>query len=153
MLARRIDGNVGLLPVQRLREEMDRLFEDFFGDWPTPAWDLWGVQTFPALNIWETDDALYAEAEVPGMKMEDLEVLVVGNELTIKGERKAPQQEGVTFHRQERGVGSFTRTIRLPVEIDADRVEATLENGVLTITLPKAEQCRPRKIEVKALTR
>jgi HSP20 family protein len=145
------------LPVSRLRSEADRMFSDVFADLfgGRPLFDLrprcWG-RSFPAVNVWEDDEKLYAEAEVPGLKMEDLEILVKGDELTIEGERKGVEQEGVAYHRRERGTGSFCSVVQLPVDVDVDRVEANLENGVLTITMPKAESARPRKIEVKALS-
>ncbi len=142
-------------PLSGLRGEVDRAFSDalgeFFGDRP---W-LWRTgqreRGFPAVNVWEDEEKLYAEAEVPGLKMEDLEILVKGNELTIKGERKSVEQEGVRYQRRERGKGSFCGVVRLPVDVDTDNVEAHLENGVLTVNLPKAVSARPRKIEVKAL--
>ncbi len=129
----------------RLREEMDRLFRRFGGDG-------WGrvVPEFPAVNIWEEDNDLFVEAEVPGLKLEDLEIYVSqGNQLTIKGKRTRPEVEG-TWHRQERGYGEFSRVIALPVDVDADKVEATLKHGVLTIRLPKVAEARVRKITVKA---
>lgn len=140
--------------ANRLRDEMDRLFDGFFGEragW-TPS-DLFAGQAYPPLNIWEDEGNVYAEAELPGLTMDDLEVLVTGNELSIKGERKPQTETNVTFHRGERGVGAFRRVVRLPLGIDADRVQATLQDGVLTITLPKAEAARARKIEVKALAK
>src|SRR5689334_20556928 len=106
-------GN-GAGTVNRLREEMDHLFENFFGH-QSMAGSAY-VTGFPALNIWEDENSLYAEAEVPGLTMGDLEVYVVGNELTIRGERKeGPEQ---TFHRRERGVGRFQRNVPLPIAID-----------------------------------
>ena len=141
----------GLQTLDRLRNEMDRLFDDcfqpvsVFGQFAAP-WE----RAFPNLNVWEDEQNLFAEAEVPGMSMEDMELTVAGNELTIKGKRSRDEREGVTLHRRERGVGAFTRTLRLPFDIDADKVAATLEHGVLTITLPKPEAAKPRRIEVKA---
>ncbi len=138
----------GLGTINRLREEMDHLFENFFG--PGAAQWVPGAgfaRGYPALNVWEDTQNLYAEAEVPGLTMEDLEVYVVGNDLTIKGERKENGQEA--YHRRERGVGPFERVLPLPIPIDADKVEAQLSNGVLTIKMPKAEAARPRRIEVK----
>jgi HSP20 family protein len=140
-------GN-GVTTVNRLREEMDHLFENFFG--PGAATDMPGagyVRGFPAVNVWEDGENLYAEAEVPGLTMEDVEVYVVGNDLTIRGERKECQQQA--FHRRERGVGPFQRVLPLPIAIDADKVEAKLREGVLLIAMPKAEAAKPRKIEVK----
>ncbi len=136
--------------IHRLRSEMDRLFESLAENVSPWAGLLRGEGgSFPALNIWEDDQNLYAEAELPGLRMEDLEVSVRGNELTIKGQRKnGPDPEG-TYHRRERGAGPFGRVLRLPVEIDAARVEASLQAGVLTVKLPKAEAAKPRRIEVK----
>jgi len=142
-------------PLAELRDEMDRLVGDVFGALPRtatqnlPYLPLVGNRPFPALNVWTTDDAVYAEAELPGLSEADLEISVMGNELTIKGQRPDIEQEGVKYHRHERGVGPFSRTVRLGVEIDADHVEATLRDGVLLLKLPKAEAVRPRKIEVK----
>jgi len=147
-------GN-GAHPISRLREEMDNLFDNFLGEGWNPLSAAWSplsglVRGYPPLNVWEDDQNLYAEAELPGLSMEGLEVFVVGNELTVKGERKGCQKESETYHRCERGVGSFQRTIPLPMPINADQVEASLHDGVLTITMPKAEAAKPRKIEVKA---
>jgi HSP20 family protein len=130
---------------------MDRLVTDFFGTVPR-AWSrsTLGVRAFPAVNVWEAENELFAEAELPGVRSEDVEVTVVGDELTIKGRRTAPESGEAVFHRRERGTGEFTRTLRLPIEIDSARVAAKLENGVLSVTLPKAEAAKPRKIEVVA---
>jgi len=141
----RIDN--GTHPVMRLRNEMDQLFNGLLEDRPNA---VFGRRVFPAFNVWEDDSRFFAEAEIPGLTMDDVEVVVMGNELTVKGERKDAARAGVTHHRRERGVGSFARTLRLPVEIDTDKVEATLRKGVLTITLPKAQGVLPRKIEVKS---
>ena len=89
----------------------------------------------PAANVWEQDDALLVEMEVPGVKSDQVDISVAGGELSVKINRPEVDQEGVTYHRRERPVGSFTRVLRLPVEVDADRVEAELHDGVLTITL------------------
>jgi len=139
-------GN-GSHPVHRLRDEMDRLFQDFMGtESPMASW--WGGG-YPALNIWEDENSVYAEAELPGLGMEDVEVLVVGDELTIKGERKSrAESEELAYHRRERGIGPFARTVQLPVHIDSDKVDAVFTNGVLNVTMPKAETAKPRKIPV-----
>lgn len=138
-------------PVRLLRGEFDRLFSDFAGGraFPDPFGVL-GRRPFPAVNAWEDHKAVYAEAELPGLTMEDIEVLVMGDELTIKGERKDTEKEGVTYHRRERGLGTFSRVLRLPIQIDAEKVEATLRDGVLTVKLPKAQSALPRKIELKS---
>lgn len=130
-----------------LRREMDRLFEDFTR--PFDGGFLRGAAAFPALNVWEDADKVYAEAEMPGVKLEDVEVTVVGNELSIKGTRR-PQREGnMTLHRQERVTGEFARFLTLPVVVNAEKVEAVMKDGVLTITLPKADQAKRKRIEVK----
>lgn len=119
------------------------------------AWP-WGESpsgVFPALNLWEDGDNLVVEAELPGLRLSDIEVLVIGNELTIKGERKAEKREEVSYHRQERGTGVFNRLVRLPVMIDAGKVEASFKDGVLTVRLPKAEAAKPRRIEVKSVAK
>lgn len=135
-----------LVGFDNMRREMGRLF----GDMLTEA-DGRREQPFPALNVWETEEQLFVEAEVPGLTMENLEVLVVNDELTIKGHRNLPAFENGTVHRQERGSGEFVRYLALPVAVNADAVEATLKDGVLSIRLPKAPEARLRKIQVKGM--
>jgi len=134
--------------LYELQREMNRLFDGYgprlgAGLWARPA-------AFPALNVWEAGDQVHAEAEIPGVSRDDIEVYAVGNELTIKGTRKPRESEDLSYHRRERGTGEFTRVVTLPVEVDADKVRASLKDGVLTVTLPKAQEARPRKITVKA---
>lgn len=105
---------------------------------------------YPALNISETADALAVEAELPGYKMENIEISVMGRDLSIKGQRTQEGETKATWHRRERLAGTFTRVVRLPFDVDAEKVSASLKNGVLHMTLPKAEAARPRRIEVKA---
>jgi HSP20 family protein len=141
----------GFHPIHQLRDQMDRLVSDFFGPMTgTYSPRTAGRQGFPALNVWEYGDHLYAEAEVPGLKSEDLDVTVVGGDLTLRGRRGEEAGEGTAYHRRERGVGEFNRVVRLPIEVDADRVEATLKDGVLLVKLPKAESAKPKKIKVSA---
>ena len=144
MLTRRI---VGGHPALQLRNQMGRLFEDFIEN--APAMAPFGRQAFPTLNVWDDEAKVYVEAEVPGLKLDDLELYVDGAELTVKGQRQDVREEEVSFHRRERGIGPFARVIKLPVEVEPDKVEATLRDGVLTITLPKAQAVLPRRIEVK----
>jgi HSP20 family protein len=127
-----------------LLNEWNRLVEDF----SQRARPILAV-SFPPVNLWEDKDNLYAEAELPGLTHDDIEVFVEGDQLTLRGERKPAEQEG-RWHRQERGYGKFERTFTLPVQVNADQVQARLEQGVLTLTLPKSEAARPRKIAVKA---
>jgi HSP20 family protein len=132
--------------MNRLQREMNRLFSHLGSD-GRPGLAV----SFPALNVWQDEGTVYAEAELPGMELNDLEIFVTGgNQLTIKGERKQPKLDKGTWHRQERGFGSFARVVSLPVDVNPDRVEARLVNGVLTIRMPKSETAKPRKIVVKA---
>jgi HSP20 family protein len=130
--------------MTRLQNEMNRLFDR--------NGSRAGVSAgYPAMNMWQDDSNLIVEAEIPGMELDDIEILVDGgNQLTIKGERKSPDQESGFWHRRERGFGQFRRTIELPKMVDADKVEAILKDGILTMTLPKPEEVKPRKITVKA---
>ncbi|HEV2972282.1 MAG TPA: Hsp20/alpha crystallin family protein [Pirellulales bacterium] len=140
-----------LFPIQQFRTDLERLYSDFSSP-PDLAWGapLAMARAFPPFNVWEEGDNLLVEAELPAVKSEDLDVSVVGDELTIKGERRPVNESGLTFHRRERPSGRFTRVLRLPVEVDADKVNAALNNGVLLITLPKSEAAKPRHIQVKA---
>ena len=132
--------------LHSFQNEMNRLF-DRWND--RPAWT--GGATFPALNVWEDGDQVQVEAEVPGLGLQDLEILVSGgNTLTVKGECKNKVTEKGTWHRQERVQGNFVRTLTLPYPVDADKVDARLENGVLLLKLHKHESAKPRKIPVKA---
>jgi HSP20 family protein len=134
-------------PLTQFRDEMDRVLSGFFGRYPSGTTVMAG-RGQPPINLWERGDALYAEAEVPGVKPDQVEVSVVGDELTLTVRREDATQDGIAYHRRERGIGSFTRVVRIPVEVDAGRVEAALRDGVLTVTLPKAESAKPRKIPV-----
>lgn len=137
-----------LLPAAAaLTQTMDRLVDSVFNDRLALGRSM---STFPGINVWENDQNVFVEAELPGFKIEEVDITFAGNELTIQGKRADAAPEGATFHRRERWTGSFTRTLRLATEIDESKISATLENGVLTVTLPKAEAAKPRRIEVKA---
>jgi HSP20 family protein len=137
----------GRYPVERLRRDMDRFFSGVLGNVAESGWPLAG-RSRPAVNVWEDAEAVKAELELPGVKSDEVDLSVVGNELSIKVDHPDVDQEGVTYHRRERGVASFARVLRLPTDVNADRVEAEMADGVLTITLPKSEAARPRKIRV-----
>ncbi len=134
-------------PLRQLQREMDRFFRGVIQEVADGGWP-WGSRGQPAVNVWEDNDAVNVEMEVPGVKSDQIDIAVVGNELTVKVDRPASAWDGATVHRQERPTGSHSRTLRLPTEVASDRVEASLQNGVLTITLPKAEAAKPRKIQV-----
>ncbi len=129
--------------MNRLREEMERAF----GGNGLRQFDTY---VYPPLNLWEDDNNLYVEAELPGFELSDIEIYVNGdNQLVLKGERRPPEVEGGTWHRQERGYGAFNRMVELPEHVDPDQVSAEFKNGVLTVTMPKREDAKPRRIEVK----
>ena len=133
-----------------LREAMDRLFEesflrpDLFGGGETPASAL-------PLDMYETENDVVVKASVPGVKPEDIEVTVTGDLLTIKGEFKSEEKtEKRNFIRQERRYGSFCRQWGLPVSVDSGQAAATFENGILTLTLPKVEEAKVKKVQIKS---
>ncbi len=127
-----------------LQQEMNRLFESYYPN------RIVSAQEFPAMNVWTKDEGAYITTELPGISAEDLDVKVVDETLTLSGTRRPEtMDEGARYHRQERGYGKFTRTIQLPFPVDADRVDAALEKGVLRIYLPRAEADKPKKISVK----
>jgi len=131
--------------ISRLQSEMSRLLGRNGNRMVTSG------RSYPPMNMWEDGDNFTVEAEMPGMELDDVEIFVDGgDQLTVKGERKPPVSESGTWHRQERGFGNFKRTVTLPANVDSERVEAILKNGVLTISLPKPEEVKPRKIMVKA---
>ena len=135
-------------PVWRTLNEMQHEVNRVFDRW---GHHPFGIGEFPALNLWEDDDALHVDAELPGLELQDLEIFVTGrNQLTIKGDRKPPEVEKAMQHRQERGFGKFTRSLTLPFAVDENAVEARFENGILKIRLPKHEAAKPRKIAIKA---
>jgi len=130
--------------LAQFQGEMNRMFDRWGGQEPSEA-------SFPALNAWEENDQLCVEAELPGLDLKDLEIYVSGgNQLTIKGQRKPLVPEKGVWHRQERQFGAFLRVLSLPYAVDADKVDARLEHGVLLLKLAKHESARPRKIAVKA---
>lgn len=132
-------------PLNRLHEEVNRMLCN------TETGECRPVNTrYPLINVWEEADVLFLEAELPGLGLEDVEIFVSeGNHLTIRGERKEPTRENGTLHRQELGYGKFSRELHLPFDVDTDNVEAKLANGILTISLPKSEAVKPKRIEVK----
>ena len=132
----------------QLRREMLRLFE---GQSVGSAAGTSGAGVFPPLNVTQDADNFYVRAEVPGVKASELQISAVKNRLSIAGKREIPQeQERVSYHRRERAEGTFNRSLTLPADLDTERVEARCVDGILTLTLPKAEEAKPRQITVKA---
>ncbi len=133
--------------LDRLRQDMDSLLKGVTGAWWLPE----STGLFPLLNVSEDKDNFYVRAELPGIAPSDLDISVTGKTLTIQGERKAPQaEEGARYHRRERSFASFSRAIGLPCEVEPDKVTAESKDGILTITLPKVEEAKPKQIAVKA---
>lgn len=129
--------------LRGLQREMNRLFDGYEGGT--------AMSRFPALNVWGNTEKVVVTAELPGLQPEDLDLSVVNNQLTIRGERKADKPaEEAACHRNERESGSFVRTVRLPYAVESDQVAATYENGVLTITMPRHEATKPKRIAIKS---
>jgi HSP20 family protein len=133
--------------MMTLREAMDRLFEDSFVR-PSRFFRE-AAGTYLPLDVYTTNDAVVIRASVPGAKPDDVEITIEGDTVTIRGEIKAPQEEG-TFLLQEQRYGPFSRSIELALPVQADKAEARFENGVLTLTIPKAEEIKPKVIKVKS---
>lgn len=141
--------------VEALRREIGRVFEDFgIEQWPAhrvaflPGRE---PRRYPMVNLLEDKDHVYVEALTPGVDPQSLNVTALQNRLTISGEKSkvAENIKPEAFHRNERASGKFVRTIDLPVEIDEARIQAEYKNGLLVVTLPKAEKAKPKQINVK----
>jgi HSP20 family protein len=123
--------------LANLQDELENLFESSLQTWT------------PALDVHEDKDGYSIRVELPGMKREEIEVSIQDDALVISGERKAEEaKEGTEVHRQERFYGKFSRVLTLPIAVAGDKVKASYKDGVLTVTLPKAEEAKPRQISV-----
>jgi HSP20 family protein len=132
--------------LDRMRGQMDRFMEGWSG---SPAFRP-PAGVFPAVNLTEDKDRYYIRAELPGIRSEDLDIQVTGKNLAISGERVVkPDVSEARYHRREREGGRFSRLIALPGDVDADQVEANLANGILTISVAKAEASKPRQIKIQ----
>lgn len=128
--------------LSRLRNEMNRLFSNYA---PTA-----GTSTFPFVNVYEDPDTLTVAAEMPGLSKEQVEITYADGSLIIKGKRDAiPSVASMSALRRERSLGTFEKTIRIPVKIVSEKISAKFTNGVLTITLPKAEDAKPKAITIE----
>jgi HSP20 family protein len=133
--------------ISRLRREMDRLWDDYFGPGRR---GLQPMEFAPAVDIKETDAQIVVKAEVPGIEAKDINISLTGDVLTIKGEKKAEREEKEeNYHLVERNYGSFSRSLTLPAAVDVDKIEAKYDKGVLTVTCPKKEEAKPKSIEIK----
>lgn len=137
--------------VFRFRNEMDRLFDDFMERFPARRGvgeHIWN----PDVDIQDSENEVIVKAELPGMEQSDVDVSIKDNVLTLKGEKKQEQEKEEkeqNFHRVERTYGSFTRVFTLPTTVVADKAAAKFKNGILTITLPKAEEAKPKEIAIE----
>jgi HSP20 family protein len=132
--------------MERLQREMNQLFN------ATRPHRLQAVPSFPAMNIWTSEEGQVITAEIPGVDVEDIDISVTGKVLTLSGSRKTEDiADEVRYHRQERGYGRFKRSIQLPFPVAAEQVKATFDKGILTINLPRAEEDKPKKITVQRM--
>ncbi len=133
--------------MMTLREAMDRLFDDAF----TRPFGWNGNSTIPAIDMFQTDNDVVVKASLPGLKAEDVNITITADMLTLRGEFKEENEnKDATWHIREQSSGSFERSVILPTDVQSDKAKAEFENGVLTVTLPKAETVKPRTITVKA---
>jgi len=131
--------------LARLHHEMDDLFNSFFGGWPTYEHKLW-----PAIDVADDENAVVVKAEVPGCKADDIDISVHGNTLTISGQKKQEEEKKEKgYYHLERSYGSFRRDLSLPTDVDTSKIEANCKDGVLTVTLAKAERARLVKVKIK----
>jgi HSP20 family protein len=136
-------------PFHKLQQQMDDLIAGFSREWDGGHW--LSADFHPSLDISETDEAIQVRVDLPGIKPEEVEVEVRNNVLQITGERKEEREEkNKTWHRTERRVGRFARSMTLPCEVQDEKIVAECSNGVLNIQLPKAEKAKSKKIAVKA---
>lgn len=152
MIYRRL-FNIPTWGFKRPSDELDRLrrqMSDLYGALAEGAVPMPSAGVFPLTNVTEDSNNYYVRAELPGIKSEELNIQVTSDGISVSGERKiAEEDNGVKYHRREREAGKFSRSINLPGDIDVNAVEAGLENGILTVTIPKAEVAKPRQITVK----
>ncbi|MDD4876017.1 MAG: Hsp20/alpha crystallin family protein [Dehalococcoidales bacterium] len=147
----------GMIPWRPFREleALERRFDDIFGrqQWPS-SWrrtPMLEQGWMPAIEVFDKDDKFIVKAEVPGIKSEDIDISVVGDTLTIKGEKKADTEiKEEDYYSCERSYGSFYRSITLPSTVDANKIEANYEDGVLEIDIAKAPEVKPKKVTVSA---
>jgi HSP20 family protein len=129
-----------------LRNRMSRLVTDLDRSWVQLPRDM--ADNYPAINLYDDDGHFRIEAEIPGFAKEDINIRIQGNYLELSGSRASQAPKGYSRHRQERPAATFSRSLTLPADIDQNRVEATLKNGILSLKLPKAESAKPRQIKI-----
>ena len=133
--------------MMTLREAMDRLFDDAFTR-PLSLRDGWSA---PAIDMYQTDDEIIVKAALPGFKPDEVQINITGEVLTLKGEAKQQEEKKEkAWHMREQRWGTFERSVVLPTDVVSDKAKAEFENGILTISLPKAEEVKPKVINIKA---
>lgn len=133
--------------LERMRREMDRLWDSFFE--PRRKGEEIG-EWLPSLDVAETKNEIVVKAEIPGLDPKDIDISLTNEMLTIKGEKKQEKEEKEeNYHLIERSYGSFTRSIRLPKEVQSDKISASYKNGVLKVTLPKSEEAKKKEVKIK----
>jgi HSP20 family protein len=134
--------------LSSLRREMDRLWENFFGE--RPLGRIWESEWAPSLDMSETKDNYVVKAEVPGIDVKHIDISLTGDVLTIKGEKRQEKEEKEEdYHLVERSYGSFSRSVRIPVEVESNKIKASYKNGILAITLPKSEKVKAKEVKIK----
>lgn len=134
--------------LSSLRREMDRLWENFFVE--RPLGKIWEREWAPSLDMSETKDNFVVKAEVPGIDAKHIDISLTGDVLTIRGEKSQEKEEKEEdYHLVERSYGSFSRSVRLPAEVESNKIKASYKNGILAITLPKSEKAKAKEVKIK----
>lgn len=135
--------------LMTLREAMDRLFDDAFTR-PLSVRDGWSMSS-PAIDMYQTENEVVVKASIPGIRAEEVQINITGDVLTLRGEMKQEEErKEKAWHIREHRLGSFERSVALPTAVKTDKAEAVFDNGILTITLPKADEVKPKTINIKA---
>ncbi len=132
-----------------IRDEMNHLFDGFFSGWPEPRKGLLEGAWAPSIDVAESDGEITVTAELPGVKLEEVDIAITDEVLTLKGKKKEEEEvKERNYHRIERSYGSFQRSIALPTGVQADKAKATYKDGILRITVPKVEEAKPKQIKI-----
>jgi HSP20 family protein len=151
MLTRWTEFDRSFTLLDEFQRRMNRLFSELgAGYWPEQSFRTYGYGLWPAANLYDTGKDLMVKAELPGMSEKDIQITCNQDGLTISGERKVDVPEGYSVHRQEREQVKFSRSFSFPCKVDLEKATATMKNGMLSVTLPKAPEAQPRQITVKA---
>lgn len=150
MLTRWSDVDRTLAWMDEFRRRMDRVFEGTQSPRPYAAWEPAFGATWPRANVYDSGESLVVTAEVPGLADKDIQITANEDGVTISGERKVQSPDGWSVHRQERPSYRFSRSFAFPCKADSEKATASLKDGILTLSVPKAPEAQPRRISVKA---